>query len=103
MPNNLAYLTNPFLFLLITTRAIIHQRSGVYPMLRIDKANKILIPLERKTMRDSGYWERRDIQEMICHTPGPFFEELGENIHIVGSEVQPTEFVLDRIDVLGID
>lgn len=44
-------------------------------MLRIDKANKTLIPLERKTMRDFGYWERRDIQEMICHTPKPFFEE----------------------------
>ena len=29
-------------------------------------------------MRDSGYWERRDIQEMICRTPGPFFEELEE-------------------------
>src|SRR5262247_633858 len=72
-------------------------------MLRIDKANRLLIPLERKTMRDSGYWERRDIQEMICHTPTPFFEELGENIRIVGSEVQPTDFVLDRIDVLGID
>jgi hypothetical protein len=72
-------------------------------MLRIDKANKSLIPLERKTMRDSGYWERRDIQEMICQTPAPFFEELGESIHIVGSEVQPTEFVQDRIDILGID
>src|SRR5262245_3260491 len=72
-------------------------------MLRIDKANRLLIPLERKTMRDSGYWERRDIQKMICQTATPFFEELGENIHILGDEVQPTEFVQDRIDILGID
>jgi hypothetical protein len=72
-------------------------------MLRIDKANKTLLALERKTMRESGYWERRDIQEMICRTPGPFCDELGESIHIIGSEVQPTDFVQDRIDLLGVD
>ncbi len=38
-------------------------------MMRIDKAKKALIALEGKTMRESGYWERRDIQEMICRTP----------------------------------
>jgi len=29
-------------------------------------------------MREAGYWERRDIQEMICRTPAVFCEELGE-------------------------
>jgi RecB family endonuclease NucS len=72
-------------------------------MLRIDKTNRSLIRLEPKTMKESGYWERRDIQEMICRSPGPFCDELGEYIHIVGSEVQPTDFVQDRIDILGID
>jgi hypothetical protein len=72
-------------------------------MLRIDKSNKALIALERKTMRDSGYWERRDIQEMICRSPAPFCDELDEFILFVGSEVKPTDFVQDRIDLLGID
>jgi hypothetical protein len=72
-------------------------------MLRIDKNNKAFIALERKTMRDSGYWERRDIQEMICRSPSPFCDELGEFIWFVGSEVKPTDFVQDRIDLLGID
>jgi uncharacterized protein YqcC (DUF446 family) len=49
-------------------------------MLRIDKANKSLIRLERKTMRESGYWERRHIQEMICHAPGPFCDGIEELI-----------------------
>jgi hypothetical protein len=72
-------------------------------MLRIDKANKALIALEPKTMREFGYWERRDIQEMICRSPGPFCEELGEEIHIIGSEAHPTDFVQDRIDLLAVD
>jgi hypothetical protein len=72
-------------------------------MLRIDTDKKTLIALERKTMREAGYWERRDIQEMICRTPGVFCEELGEKIHILGSEVQPSDVVQDRIDLLGID
>jgi RecB family endonuclease NucS len=72
-------------------------------MLRIDSTKKTLIALERRTMRESGYWERRDIQEMICRTPGAFCEELGEKLCILGSEVQPSEFVQDRIDLLGVD
>jgi hypothetical protein len=72
-------------------------------MLRIDKANKSLIPLERKTMRESEHWERRDIQEMICRAPGPFCDEIGELIWFVGSEVRPDEVVQDRIDLLGVD
>jgi hypothetical protein len=72
-------------------------------MLRIDKTRKSLIALPRKTMRESGYWERRDIQEMICRAPGAFCEEIGEHIWFVGSEVQPTDFVQDRIDLLGVD
>jgi hypothetical protein len=72
-------------------------------MLRIDTSKKTLIALEPRTMRESGYWERRDIQEMICRPPDVFCGELGENIHILGSEVQPSEVVQDRIDLLGVD
>jgi hypothetical protein len=72
-------------------------------MLRIDKENKGLILLEPKTMRESGYWERRDIQEMICRSPEPFCKELDDYIYFVGSEVRPADFVQDRIDLLGVD
>ena len=72
-------------------------------MLRIDKNEKTFVALERKTMRESGYWERRDIQEMICRTPDAFCDELEEKFWVVGSEVQPTDFVQDRIDLLAVD
>jgi hypothetical protein len=71
-------------------------------MLRIDSPNKALIALEQRTMRDLNFLEGR-IQEIICRTPTPFWEELGEAILIVGSEVKPSDFVLDRIDLLGVD
>jgi RecB family endonuclease NucS len=56
-------------------------------------------------MRESGYWERRDIQEMISHAPSVFCEELGEQeqFHLIGSEIKPTDFVEDRIDLLAVD
>lgn len=72
-------------------------------MLRIDRDGRRLIPLERTTMRDGGYWERRDIQTMICRDPLPFCQELGEDIWIVGSEIEPTDVVQDRIDLLAVD
>jgi RecB family endonuclease NucS len=74
-------------------------------MLRIDKSNKMLFALERKTLRESGYWERRDVQEMICHAPSAFCEELGpqERFHLIGSEIRPTDFVENRIDLLAVD
>ena len=72
-------------------------------MLLIDKSGKSLSSLERKSMREAGYWERRDIQQMICRSPNAFFGELGESIYLVGSEVEPSEFVQDRIDLLGVD
>ena len=50
-------------------------------MLRIDKTNRALVALDRKTMRESGYWERRDIQAMICRSPGAFCDELGRVIN----------------------
>ncbi len=72
-------------------------------MLKIESGQKKLTALKKITMREAGYWERRDIQEMICRSPGAFCEELGEYIHLVGSEVSPSDFVLDRVDLLGVD
>lgn len=72
-------------------------------MLKIDRNAKSLIPLEPRSMKESGYWERRDIQEMICRSPQQFCDELAETVWIVGAEVEPTDFVQDRIDLLGVD
>jgi hypothetical protein len=72
-------------------------------MLRVDGASKQLVEVKSKTMKEAGYWERRDLQEMICKSPGPFVTELGEYIHLVGSEVVPHNDVADRIDILGVD
>jgi hypothetical protein len=41
-------------------------------MLRVDKTGKAFIALEDKSMREFGYLERQDIQEIICRTPDPF-------------------------------
>ncbi|MGY3147743.1 hypothetical protein ACVWYQ_004742 [Bradyrhizobium sp. USDA 3397] len=72
-------------------------------MLRINKTSRKFVSLQQKTMRESGYWERRDLQEMICRSPQEFCDELGEAIHIVGTEVIPDGFVKDRIDLLAVD
>jgi hypothetical protein len=72
-------------------------------MLRIDKASKSFHSLERKTLKDAGYWERRDLQKMIRQAPKEFCRELGEKICFVGEEIAPTDVVSDRVDLLGID
>lgn len=40
---------------------------------------------------------------MIRNSPVPFFEELGEQLLLIGEEIRPDEFVEDRIDLLAID
>lgn len=72
-------------------------------MLLINKSDKTLKSLDRKTMREAGYWERRDLQQIICRSPDAFCAELGERVCIVGSDTQATDFVQDRIDLLGVD
>lgn len=72
-------------------------------MLRIEKDSKTLTSLNKVTMPDSGITERYDLQKMICNSPSVFFNEMSEEIQLVGEEVRPTEFVENRIDLLGID
>src|SRR5262245_28025438 len=54
------------------TRLFLSKESPEHAGAFQEGTNKALIPLELKTMRASGYWERRDIQEMICRSPSPF-------------------------------
>lgn len=72
-------------------------------MLMVDRNNGELTPLAEVSLPDAGLLERQDLQRMICNSPDAFFGEMGENLLLIGEEVQPTDFVEDRIDLLAID
>lgn len=72
-------------------------------MLRIDRENKKFTKLKKSGMSKAGITEKNDLQEMIKSAPGVFFQEMGENLLLLGDEVRPTEFVEDRIDLLAVD
>src|SRR5262249_46798094 len=72
-------------------------------MLRIDRKERTFKRLTPRAMPEAGIRERDDLQRMIKASPGEFFEEMGENLLLVGEEVKPTDIVDDRIDLLAID
>ncbi len=72
-------------------------------MLRIDRSQRTLTPLASKKLAEVGLLERSDLQRMILKSGDAFFAEMGESLKIIGEEVRPTNFVFDRIDLLGID
>lgn len=72
-------------------------------MLRIDRDAKKFTMLQKPDMSDAGLTERYDLQNMIKNSPDPFFQEMGEKLLLIGEEVRPTDFVEDRIDLLGVD
>jgi hypothetical protein len=72
-------------------------------MLRIDRDKETLTPLEERRLREVGLQERYDIQQMIRQSPEEFFQEMGEELLLIGEEIRPAEFVEDRIDLLAID
>jgi len=72
-------------------------------MLRIDRNAKKFIQLQKHDMSKAGLTERYDLQQMIKNSPDAFFQEMGENLQLIGEEVRPTDFVEDRIDLLAVD
>jgi len=72
-------------------------------MLRIDKTTGIFVRLSDSSTVDAGLLERYDIQKMVRQSSVDFFKELGEDLLLIGEEVQPTDFVKDRIDLLAVD
>ena len=72
-------------------------------MLRIDRSKRTFDRLRQVRLKDAKLLERYDLQKMIRNSPNSFCEELGEFIWFVGEELAPTEFVQDRIDLLGVD
>jgi len=73
-------------------------------MLRIHKNERRLSPLEKITLSGVGITERYDLQAMIKNSSKAFFEELGEDLLLVGEEIKPAISVVDdRIDLLAVD
>ena len=72
-------------------------------MLRIDRNNHRLLPLERRPLSELGLLERHDIQRMIRESADNFFSEMGEPLKLIGEEIKPSEVVNDRIDLLAVD
>jgi len=72
-------------------------------MLRIDRDAKQFTRLQKFAMSKAGLTERYDLQNMIKNSPDAFFQEMGESLLLIGDEIQPADFVEDRIDLLAVD
>lgn len=72
-------------------------------MLRIDRENQRLISLEMPTLADISISERYHLQEFISGSPAAFFKEIGQELYVVGKEIEPSTNVQDRIDLLAVD
>ncbi len=72
-------------------------------MLRIDRQNKNFSVLDAPSMADVSITERYDLQEFICNSSQAFFREIGRELFLLGKELEPSQNVQDRIDLLAID
>src|SRR5262245_54238200 len=72
-------------------------------MLKIDRTAKMFSTLEALKLAEVAITERHDLQEYICNSPTEFFKELGQDLFVIGKEIQPSDDVQDRIDVLALD
>jgi hypothetical protein len=72
-------------------------------MLRIDRSKKELSAMQIRSLSDAGIMERYDLQQIILQNPDVFFAEMKEKLLLVGEEVNPTDVVDNRIDLLAVD
>jgi hypothetical protein len=72
-------------------------------MLKIDRHNKAFSCLDTQTFADASITERNDLQEYICNSPDAFFKEIEQDLFVIAKEVQPSDDVQDRIDILALD
>jgi RecB family endonuclease NucS len=73
------------------------------PMLRIERQNKSFTRLAPTTCVEASIMERYDLQEFIFNSPDDFFKEIGEHLFVIDKEVQPSQEVQDRVDILALD
>ena len=72
-------------------------------MLRINRDQKTLKSLDKPSLAAASLTERYDLQEFIWNSPEAFFSEIGQELFLVGKELQPSDDVEDRIDLLALD
>jgi len=72
-------------------------------MLKIDRTNQSFSLLDAPTLADVSITERYDLQEIISNSPDDFFTEIGQELFLLGKEMEPSKNVGDRIDLLAID
>lgn len=72
-------------------------------MLRIDRQKKGFTRLETPKLAEVSITERNDLQEYICNSPEAFFQEIGHALFLIDKELQPSDDVEDRIDLLALD
>ncbi|HSF18111.1 MAG TPA: hypothetical protein VLK65_21420 [Vicinamibacteria bacterium] len=72
-------------------------------MLKIDRDKQIFSLLDTPTLADVSITERYDLQEFISNSPNEFFTEIGQELFLLGKEVEASKNVQDRIDLLAVD
>jgi len=72
-------------------------------MLKIDRKKQTLSRLGNQSLGKADITERYDLQEFISNSPQEFFGELGEDLFLIGKEIEPSTRVQDRIDLLALD
>lgn len=73
-------------------------------MLRIDRSKGTLIKLGQVSLTNAGITERNDLQALIQASSEEFFaKECAEALFVIGQEVEPSNKVADRIDLLAVD
>ena len=72
-------------------------------MLKINRDIQAFSLLETPTLADASITERYDLQEFISNGPTAFFSEIGQDLFLLGKEIQPSSNVQDRIDLLAVD
>jgi hypothetical protein len=72
-------------------------------MLKIDRQKQLFTRLETPSLAAVSISERYDLQEYICNSPDAFFREIGQELFLIDKELQPSDDVEDRIDLLALD
>jgi hypothetical protein len=72
-------------------------------VLKIDRQKQHFTRLVTPSLADASISERYDLQEYICNSPDAFFEEIGQTLFLIAKEIQPSDDVEDRVDLLALD